>query len=78
MKVLMEPLLTYKEAAEYLGVSEVTLRRWVSQRAIGFSKIGSTSVRFQPRALRQFVESGSHNTENEERETEESSRRVIK
>ena len=39
-------LLTYPEAAAQLGMSPITLRRWVSDGRIGFRKIGRRAVRF--------------------------------
>ena len=39
-------LYTYSEVSKILKISEVTLRRWVSQRKIPFKKIGTKAVRF--------------------------------
>lgn len=49
-----QTLLNYREAAEALRVSEITLRRWVSQKRIPHIKLGYT-VRFDPEELRQYV-----------------------
>lgn len=38
-------LLNYSQVAEILGVSQITVRRWVSERKIPCKKIGR-SVRF--------------------------------
>ncbi len=39
-------LLDYKAAAEYLGLSPLTLRRYVSRRLLPFLKLGPSAVRF--------------------------------
>ena len=43
----MNALITYQELSKILKVSEPTLRRWVMNRQIQFSKIGKC-VRFTP------------------------------
>jgi excisionase family DNA binding protein len=52
-------LLDYAAAAEYLGLSEYTLRRYVSLRRIGFVKLGLKAVRFRPDQLDRFIEAGT-------------------
>lgn len=55
----MRKLLTYKEAAEYLQVSEKTLRNWVCQRKIGIIKFGNTrsaKVRFRQEDIEKFIQ----------------------
>ena len=44
----------YSNAAELLGLSIYTLKRWVSQKRISFYKIGSR-VFFKPDELLNFV-----------------------
>jgi excisionase family DNA binding protein len=41
-----ERLLTTKEAAERLGLEQVTLRSWAAQRRIAYFKVGPKSLRF--------------------------------
>ncbi|MBD3666904.1 MAG: helix-turn-helix domain-containing protein [Kangiella sp.] len=48
-------LVPYGEAARLLGLSEVTIRRWVMNRQIPYRKIGSR-VFFDPEELREWVE----------------------
>lgn len=48
-------LFSYKEAAEKLGISQATLRRWVSERTIEHTKIGR-SVRFTEAQLSAMIE----------------------
>jgi excisionase family DNA binding protein len=42
-------LFGYAEAAQYLGIAEATLRRYVSSGWIGHLKLGPKLVRFRPR-----------------------------
>ena len=44
---------TVKEAAEYLEVAEITMRRWVKAGKIGFKKVGRNTV-FDPDELKAF------------------------
>lgn len=50
-------LLTAKEAAEYLGLSEQTIRQWASQRKIPSVKIGR-ALRFLVDDLDQLINEG--------------------
>ena len=54
----MEKLLTTKEAARFLGVSEAFLERdrWAGA-SIPFIRVGSRAVRYQLSALDAFVQS---------------------
>jgi excisionase family DNA binding protein len=52
-------LLGYAEAAEILGVSKYTLRRWACQGRIGFTRVGSKIVRFRPQQLQAFLAAGT-------------------
>ena len=51
-------LLTTKEAARYLGVSEAFLERdrWAGAR-IPFVRIGSRAVRYEPSSLDAYIKS---------------------
>ncbi|GEM_PF-245481 len=49
---LKEPF-TIKEAAEYLEVAEITVRRWVKERRLKSRRIGKSIV-FNPADLRAF------------------------
>jgi excisionase family DNA binding protein len=44
-------LLDYASAAAFLGLSEFTLRRYVSKGIIGCVKLGPKLVRFAPESL---------------------------
>lgn len=50
-----ERLYSYPEAAKRLGLSQATLRRWVSEGRIGFYKLGRV-VRFSERHLSAVLE----------------------
>jgi len=50
-------LLTYKEAAEILGLSDQTLRQWVSGERIPFIKLGK-AVRFSPQMINDMILKG--------------------
>jgi excisionase family DNA binding protein len=52
-----DQLLTYKQAARFLQVSEATLRRMVESGELATIRIGERSVRFRPSDLRGYVES---------------------
>lgn len=54
----MEKLLTTKEAARYLGVSEAFLERdrWAGAR-IPYVKVGSRAVRYRPQDLEAYLKS---------------------
>ena len=55
-------LLTAGEAAEYLRISEWTLRHWVSDKKIRFIKIGR-AVRFKKAHLDPFLQDNVHGKE---------------
>jgi excisionase family DNA binding protein len=48
-------LIGYREAAERLGLSEFTVRRYVSERRVPYVKIGA-AVRFDTTALEQWID----------------------
>ena len=50
-------LLDYKAAATFVGLSEYTLRRYVSMRRLPFIKVGAKLVRFEPARLLRWIES---------------------
>ncbi len=50
-------LLDYKEAANFLGFSEFTLRIYVSLGMVLYIKLGPTLVRFQSEALECWLDS---------------------
>ncbi len=54
----MKNLLTTKEAAEYLGVSEAFLERdrWAGAK-IPYVRIGTRTVRYDPSALDAYISS---------------------
>jgi excisionase family DNA binding protein len=50
-------LIDYREAAAFVGLSEYTLRRYVSNGRLPHVKLGLKLVRFEPEVLRHWVES---------------------
>ena len=50
-------MLDYHGAAEYLGLSPLTLRRYVSRRLVPFLKLGPSAVRFIAGDLDRWLES---------------------
>lgn len=61
-QVAISQLLTAAEAAEYLRISEWTLRHWVSEKKIQFIKIGR-AVRFKKTHLERFLQNNVHGKE---------------
>ena len=55
-------LLTAAEAADYLRISEWTLRHWVSDKKVRFIKIGR-AVRFKKAHLDRFLLDNVHGKE---------------
>ena len=51
----MRKLLTMNEASEYLGISKLTLYGWVSERKLGFIKVGRL-VKFKQEHLDRWIE----------------------
>jgi excisionase family DNA binding protein len=51
-------LLDVVGAAETLGVSVHTVRKWVQERRLPVTRIGRT-VRFHPRALEELIEANT-------------------
>jgi excisionase family DNA binding protein len=54
----MNHLLTTKQAAEVLGVSEQFLERarWAGKPAIPFVRVGDRAVRYDPESLRAYLQ----------------------
>jgi excisionase family DNA binding protein len=48
-------LLTTREAAAHLGLSENTVRAWVRLRRIRYVRVGRRSIRFRPDDLDAMV-----------------------
>lgn len=63
----MEKLLTTKEAARFLGVSEAFLERdrWAGAR-IPYVKVGSRAVRYRPQDLETYLKSRTLKSTSEE------------
>ena len=53
----MQQLLTTKQAAQFLGVSEAFLERarWAGKPAIPYLQVSSRCVRYSPDALEQYL-----------------------
>ena len=53
----MQQLLTTKQAAQFLGVSEAFLERarWAGKPAIPFLQISARAVRYDPEDLQRYV-----------------------
>ena len=52
-----DPLLTVAQAGEYLGTGERFVRRLITERRIGYVKVGKY-VRLEPATLDAFVDAG--------------------
>lgn len=48
-------LLDVKQAAEYLGVSTPTIYRWVKRNYIPHARLGTYLIRFDTRALDEWI-----------------------
>lgn len=46
-KININKLLNYQEAANILGIHQVTLRRWVSEKRVSCVRIAGSTVRFR-------------------------------
>lgn len=58
----LDPLLTKKEVAEHLGVSMVTMERFIGERRFPFVKIGA-QVRIKRSDLELFIDSDRYQPE---------------
>ena len=54
----LEDLLTAKEVAQWLGVSEKTVRRWQHQGKLPCVKLNGWAVRFKRCDVEAFIERG--------------------
>jgi excisionase family DNA binding protein len=52
----MPDYISYKEAAELLGIRPETLRKWVQARKIPFTRYNKRNVKFQRSALIEWQE----------------------
>lgn len=59
LPVAIDPLLTYRQAARVLGVTERTVWSLVHDGALPVVRFGR-SVRIDPADLRAFIERGKH------------------
>lgn len=53
----MKKLLSVVEVAEFLGVSEACIRKWILERKICFVKVGN-HVRFSPEYIERISREG--------------------
>ena len=49
---------TVRESALYLHVAEVTVRTWLAQRKLAFTRVGGRAIRIPQRELDRLVEDG--------------------
>jgi excisionase family DNA binding protein len=49
------PPMSTQQAADYLGVSKSTIRRWVREGRLTNHKLGHRTVRYHPEDLDRFV-----------------------
>lgn len=54
---MSENLVTYREAAELLGIAPSTLRVWTSQKRVPFYKLNNKATRYSPSELKTWLES---------------------
>lgn len=52
----MEKLLSQAEAVDFLGVNDMTLRKWVREGKVPAYKISTRALRYRPEELRSFLE----------------------
>jgi excisionase family DNA binding protein len=57
LKRELEQLVNYEGAAKILGVSIPTVKRMVCDGAIDVIRVGQRSTRFEPSALKAFIDS---------------------
>lgn len=53
----MEGLLNYEQAANYLGVAEITLKKWVQDKRISHVRFSKKCTRFKVEDLEKFANS---------------------
>lgn len=54
--MLSRPLMTVQEVAEFLRVTEVTVRKWINQKSLRAVRFGR-EWRVAPRDLEAFIDS---------------------
>ena len=66
MKENLDPLLSRREAAVFLGVKPGTLDQWASKKLydLAFTRIGKRMVKYRRSVLEQFIKRGE--TEHDE------------
>lgn len=52
----MKYFLTIKELAEYLGVAEITVRTWITQRKIRYYQPGGKLIKFKLSEVDEWIE----------------------
>ena len=55
----LRDMLTVRQAAHFLGLSEPCLRTWIATRRIEFVRIGRRAVRIRRRVLANLVKRGT-------------------
>ena len=55
-KLFENQLLSYKQAAQYLSISEAYLRRLKAQRKVPFVQLSLRGIRFRVSSLNQWIE----------------------
>jgi excisionase family DNA binding protein len=55
----LDRLYTVSETARALGLAEVTIRTWISQRRIEWVRVGERAVRIPQSEIRRIVEAGT-------------------
>jgi excisionase family DNA binding protein len=55
---MQKRLITIEEASEYLGISKNTLYSWVSQKKIGYVKVGRLT-KFDLRVLDRYIDNNT-------------------
>jgi len=56
----VEPLLTKRQVAQLLGVTQRTIDNWRSEGRLRAAKLGPGVVRFDPAEIRSFIDHSSH------------------
>ena len=56
-------LLTIREAAEMLCVSDSTMRRWIDDGKMAYCRLGPRIIRIRPEAVEDFIECSDTSSE---------------